>query len=232
MRALFMESLVKQDSYDIVDEPLHHLLNVVRIQKGEELLLLNGKGRGIVATVQDVSRKMMKLRFERIQQAEPKFDLDLALGVPKKEALEVCLKEATEIGFNRIFLVRSQYSQMKIPEMDRLSKLLISALEQANGFYLPKLVECSWAGVPWNDYRSILLMTSQDEATPLNENESKSKASRLLVVGPEGGFSEEELTYFRQQPMLQALRLPTPILRTTTAVAVGAGVMMQRLLDR
>jgi len=148
--------------------------------------------------------------------------------MPKREALELCLKEATELGFRKIYLVRSDYSQMRFPERERVEKLLISALEQSNAAYLPEVVEANWDNVPWGDYGEVIMMDSQtlNAESPDLANDS---LPRLLVVGPEGGFSSGEISRLHSVERIRIVNLPTPILRTPTAVAVGAGLMIQNL---
>jgi RsmE family RNA methyltransferase len=55
-------------------------------------------------------------------------------------------------------------------------------------------------------------------------------ASRLLIIGPEGGFSPQELELLHSKEALRVVNLPTPILRSPTAVAAGAGIMIESLL--
>ena len=228
MRAHWVSDLTVQDSYVLRGDSLHHLVNVVRVEAGEELLLLNGKGLMVLTIIEAISKKEIKLQFKEQQSREQSYLFDLVLGMPKREALELCLKEATELGFRKIHLVRSDYSQMRFPEKERIEKLLVAALEQSNAPYLPEVVECRWEEIPWNSYGEIILMDSQTTNAPAIDSTNTS-AARLLVVGPEGGFSPEELSRLHQVEKLKIVNLPTPILRTPTAVAVGAGLMIQSL---
>lgn len=227
MRAAYLEDLSSQNQYTLSGDILHHLVNVIRIEKNEELLLLNGKGLSVITVVTDVSKKILTLKKLSEKNSETKFHLDLVLGIPKKDALELSLKEAVELGFNKIYLVRGTYSQNKVPEKERMASLLVSALEQSNSPFLPEVIEADWETVPWNDYGTVLLLDSQSgKATS-----SRSISDRnLLIVGPEGGFSPEELESLRAKKNLESILLPTPILRTPTAVAAGAGVLLQRLM--
>ena len=230
MRAHFVRELEEKDSYSLEGDSLHHLVNVIRIQKDEEILLLNGNGLGVVARVESISKKNISLKLLNVLTPPVQLPMDLALGIPKKDSLDLCLKQSVELGFRRIYLVRGQYSQNKVPEADRLQNLLVSALEQANAFYLPQLLEVSWQELPWSEFGSILLMDSKP-VVEQTKPELSPRALRLLIVGPEGGFSDEELSYFHSQQNITPLHLPTPILRTSTAVATGAGIMLQRLMD-
>lgn len=229
MRAHWVSDLAVQETYILKDESLHHLVNVIRIETGDELLLLNGKGLQILTVVQTIAKRELRLDFKGEVPSERKYTFDLALGMPKREALELCLKQATELGFRKIYLIRSAYSQMKVPEADRIEKLLVSALEQSNGAYLPEIEEAKWESIPWDHYQSALLLDSQ---TPLKKPtfDMVPLHPHLLIVGPEGGFSPEELRFLHSQSQMNVVNLPTPILRTPTALAAGAGIMLESLL--
>ncbi|MES2528446.1 MAG: RsmE family RNA methyltransferase [Bdellovibrionota bacterium] len=227
MRAVFLPDLSSHHEYLLSGDILHHLVNVIRIEKDEELLLLNGRGLSVKTLVVEASKKILKLTTLSESTTERAFNLDLILGVPKKDALELSLKQAVELGFRKIYLVRSDYSQTKVPETDRIMSLLVSALEQSNSPFLPEVIEADWKSVPWNDYGTVLMLDSQ------TGNAGKSKlVSKIncLVIGPEGGFSPAELLDLRSRPQVEAILLPTPILRTPTAVATGAGLILQRLM--
>lgn len=228
MRASFQKDLTIQDSYQLRGDAAHHLVNVVRIEMGEEILLLNGAGLRVKTKVSSLSKKEVLLTSIEQVTAERTFQMDLALGIPKKEALELSLKQAVELGFRKIFLVRSQYSQTKLPETERIMSLLVSALEQSNSSYLPEIHSVSWNEIPANDYTEILMMDSQNET---KKTHGQKMTAALLIVGPEGGFSPEESALLHQLPKIRIVNLPTPILRTPTAVATGAGILLGSLLD-
>lgn len=228
MRASFQKDLTIQDSYRLSGDAAHHLVNVVRIELGEEILLLNGAGLRVKTKVTSLSKKEVQLTNLEHSMAERPFQMDLALGIPKKEALELSLKQAVELGFSKIFLVRSQYSQTKLPETERIMSLLISALEQSNSSYLPEIHPVGWNEIPTADYNEILMMDSQHET---KKTHGQKMTAALLIVGPEGGFSPEESGFLHQLSKIRIVNLPTPILRTPTAVATGAGILLGSLLD-
>jgi 16S rRNA (uracil1498-N3)-methyltransferase len=230
MRAVWLPSIASGPKHLLVGEAYHHLVNVVRTEAGEDVLLLDGKGLKVWVRVMQISRRELHLQETGREEVQRRFEMDLALGIPKREALEMVLKEATELGIRRIYLVRAAYSQQKVPEADRLQKLLVSALEQSNAPFLPEILESNWQSIEWNEYGLKLLMDSQTEEC--THEVLDFFAPTLLVVGPEGGFEKSELSYLHQRPGLEILNLPTPIMRTPTAVATGAGCLLQRLIDR
>ncbi len=228
MRAFYLKDLSKQDLYSLKGEEAHHLINVVRLQVSEELLLLNGQGLMVFTTVEFVSRKELVLKYIRHEERANSSVIDLALGIPKKDALELSLKQAVELGVGRIFLVRGDYSQIKIPELERLESLLVSALEQSNSTFLPQLSTSDWENLPFSEYAQINWMNSQP-TTSLSLTSTKGR--QLLMVGPEGGFSPNEVHQISKLENLQTIYLPTPILRTPTAVSAGVGFLFGRLLN-
>lgn len=228
MRAHWLSSLEVKDDYILSGDSLHHLVNVVRIEKGESLLLLNGKGLFVETTVEQISKRELFLRKVSHREESLPYYFDLALGMPKREALELSLKQATELGFRKIYLIKSDYSQMRFPEPDRTEKLLVSALEQSNAPFLPEVVQAKWEDISYSSYEEALLLDSQTKMEPPRDRKLNGK--RLLIVGPEGGFSPQELIFLHAQETVKVLNLPTPILRTPTAVATGAGIMIESLL--
>ena len=229
MRAHWVSSLEMEDQYTLKGDELHHLVNVIRIEKEEPLLLLNGQGLIIETRVEMISKKEMILKKIDQRHRIRQFEFDLALGMPKREALELCLKEATELGFRRIYLIKSDFSQMRFPDKERTEKLLISALEQSNAPFLPEVIFTEWDQIPFNRYKRVLLLDSQTNDIN-SQGEILGGSEELLIVGPEGGFSAIEIQFLHSQSNIKVVNLPTPILRSPTAVATGAGIMIESLL--
>lgn len=227
MRAAYLEDLTIQDQYVINGETYHHLVHVVRIEKGEELLLLNGKGLEVICKVTQINKRDLFLEKKQHRQNQLNFHCDVALGLPKKDAFDLCLKQIVELGITKAYLVKSSYSQFKLPEADRMHKVLVSALEQSNSPHLTELVSCDFKDIDYAQYDQVVLLDSQ---TGQVKPEGK-KGKSLLIVGPEGGFSPEEFSFFETLPNLVRLHLPTPIMRTPTALSCGVGVILQRLMD-
>lgn len=227
MRAHWLPDLEIQDEYSLTGDSLHHLVNVIRIEKGESLLLQDGKGQFVETIVEDISKKALRLKKVTSYTKNQDYHFDLALAMPKRDALELSLKQAVELGFRKIYLIKSEYSQMRFPEADRTQNLLVSALEQSNAPFLPEVLQAEWEEIPWPSYNEALLLDSQ---TKIGTSKPSVSGKKLLIVGPEGGFSPRELTFLHGQEVVRVLNLPTPILRTPTAVATGAGIMMQSLL--
>jgi RsmE family RNA methyltransferase len=90
------------------------------------------------------------------------------------------------------------------------------------------LSTCDWGKLPFADYAQINWMNSQPTASL---SLSSTKGRQLLMVGPEGGFSPNEVHLISKLENLQTIFLPTPILRTPTAMSAGVGFLFGRLLN-
>lgn len=230
MRSSFQKALSVGEDYVVTGDAHHHLVHVIRIEEDEKILLTNGQGLQVVAQVQSITKKELRLKHVELREQHRSFAVDLALGMPKKEALELCLKQATELGLRKIYLIRSAYSQTKMPDDERIQSLLVSALEQSNAPYLPQVISSAWDELPWSQYQTCLMLDSQT-TTPRPSTAMSATHSQLLIVGPEGGFSPEEITKLHAVDNLRVLHLPTPILRSPTALATGVGYVLKSLLD-
>lgn len=227
MRAVYLKDLEINDQYFLKGDAHHHLVHVVRIEIGEKILLLDGKGLNVECEVASFNKKEVVLNKLAHKQTQLSYRLDIALGVPKKDAFDLCMKQVVELGIHTVYLVRSDYSQMRLPENDRIEKLLISGLEQSNSPLLTHFQETTFADIDYSQYQSVVLLDSQNNV----QADKFVKGNILLIVGPEGGFSPEEFQFFEKLPHLVRLNLPTPIMRTPTALSCGTGIVLQRLMD-
>ena len=106
LRAVYLKDLTISDQYVLKDETHHHLVHVVRIENGEEILLLDGKGQTVVAEVTSFNKKEVLLKKISEKFIEPAYQIDVALGVPKKDAFDLCMKQVAELGIGTVYLVR------------------------------------------------------------------------------------------------------------------------------
>lgn len=202
----------------------HRLHRVLRLGAGAVVGLCNGRDGLWEATLNDdKARSAVVGRQVRVQPVRR--GLTLVLCVPKRDAWESALRQATELGVTEIIPVLSARCVPTKLNMDRARELVREAAEQCEVLVLPVLREVAkfenWlAGlqtpVAWAYERA-----EGDERT-LRQN-----AYGALLVGPEGGFGPAEVAALRAHPLVQTLSLGDTILRVDTAVV--AGLQMLRI---
>ncbi len=230
MRAVFLENL--DNLKDIKGDEAHHLLNVVRIQEGEEILLLNGVGARVFARVTGVEKNRVTFEILESLQMEKADKVHLAIGTPKKDAFEEVLRNATELGISKIFHFKSQFSQQDFIFNERVRRVLISSLIQSNNPYFPsleKVADLNTLVKNFNQYDKVIYFCSHTKIHLSTELTLKEKDKILLIIGPEGGFSIEEEELLTKNKLILTQHLPTFILRAPTAVVAAMGWVMGKL---
>lgn len=207
-----------------------HLIKIARVEAGEEVLLLNGKGLQIVSTVKDVSKKQCILSLGASNFENRKYNIDLLLALPKKDTLEEAFDFITQLGIRRVYLWNSEYSQLKSFNEDRLQKIMISALKQSNNFYMPEyeILNSDYQKIiSSSDYESVFLFTLEDE----NDSEFvlNSQKQYLYIIGPEGGLSSSEENQIKNAQSIVRINMPSPILKVVPAISTGLGFLLSRL---
>lgn len=207
------------DSLVIEDEQVHHLKNVLRLKEGDDVLVLNGKGLKAKASLEKINKKNIELVVLEKNLVPKASSLELAVGIPKKENFEDICRVATELGVEKIYAVKCDYSQWSYKHSERLDKILISACLQSNNPWLPEIVSIDNVDNLINLEKTVIPMDFSVGKSIENIVLEKT----ILFVGPEAGFSNAEREKFKD---LSCLELKTPILRATSAVPTGIGYLM------
>lgn len=229
MRAICLEGKAITANTPIVlkDELFHHVVQVCRLRIGDELLVLNGEGLKAQGKITEMGKRQAIIQILEVTQTPPPAPRDALLFIPKKDALELMLKMAVELGVRRLFLFRGAYSQERIPEEARLQAVLLSAIEQSNNPWFPQIVVVKkLEDMEWNEYRHILCFDPSGSAA--NEFQCTLTDGILTVIGAEAGFSNEEMQYFAQLPGGLQVAWSTPILRAPTALGMAIGWVTAR----
>lgn len=217
------QPLASGELVDLEEGPSRHLARVLRMQPGRELILFNGTGGEYSAHLHSLNKKTVSAEVGTYQpeDRESPLNLELAISLSRGERMDWVLQKATELGVSRISLLLTERTEVKLSG-DRLEKklghwrqVLISACEQCQRNRLPVLnppaTLDSW--LEGNDCGLSLVLHHRDsQSLP----ETEAPKSLALLVGPEGGLSEEEIGRARSAGC-QPLTLGPRVLRTETA---------------
>lgn len=212
----------------------HHVARVLRLRRGNPVVLFDGSGGEFDATVQTVAREQVRVVVERHRPVSRESDLHvcLVLGVSRGERMDWALQKTVELGVSEIAPVLSERSVVKLePErgerrMAHWARVVRSACEQSGRTRLPclhpprPLSEWLAAGGPPGTRIAL-----DPIAPPLSEQVAPA-AAVVLAVGPEGGFSEAELERLDAHGF-RRVSLGPRTLRTETAAA--AAVLLAQL---
>lgn len=222
------QAFVAATEVALVEDAFHHLVQVCRLRAGEEILLLNGAGARAMGRIAEIGKRRATVNVISVETLPAPAKFDVVLAVPKRDALDLMVKMCVELGIRKAFLIRSAFSQERTPEEPRLAALVQNATEQSNNPWPTEFVVLkTWDEVPWSDYKTTLCF---DPTGAAGEGLRLRKDDGILtLLGPEGGFSAEELSRIKAQAGVHTVAWPTPILRAPTALAMGVGWVTARL---
>jgi 16S rRNA (uracil1498-N3)-methyltransferase len=225
---LFFTPDISGDFATLDEEESRHLLTVLRRKVGDGIQLTDGRGFFYQAEIAEIGKRQVLARVVGRQAEPPTGRGRLHVGIaPTKqlERIEWFLEKATEIGVDELTLLHCQRSERDSARVDRLEKILRSAMKQSLRATLPRLQPMT-RFQPWAaGLGAIPKYIAWCADTPLPHLNSLLQAGQdaAVAIGPEGDFSPEEVQYALGQGF-QGVSLGTARLRTETAglLAVAA----------
>ncbi len=213
----------------------NYLINVLRLGGGAPVLLFNGRDGEFSASLTASSRKAASLIVgaqTRSQEAPPNVDY---LFAPLKHArLDYMAQKAVEMGARRLRPVITRHTQVTRVNMERLRANAVEACEQCGVIWVPEIgpVEpLTEALKRWPADRLLVFCDEEaDQANPLDAlTKARAEGGVGLLIGPEGGFDDDERAAIVSAPRVLRVSLGPRILRADTA-AVAALTLIQATL--
>ncbi len=201
-------------------EEAQHAIKVLRMREGDAILVTDGKGTKAQGHIINLSRQQCMVQIDKAEeQALAPALLTLAVAPPKNiKRFEWLLEKATEVGVHRIMPFVSRYSERKDLKTERLQKLVLSAMKQSLKYHLPQIEPLQsfedMLQYPFDGSKLIAWCKAED--AQWMDTQLQPHTNALVMVGPEGGFSQEEYDKAVQYGF-NALRLSNSRLRTETA---------------
>jgi 16S rRNA (uracil1498-N3)-methyltransferase len=232
--ALFLVAELPDGDSFVLDGPEgHHAANVQRLRVGEGLLLGDGVGGTATAEVAAVGKGTLTLSIIDMSYAQPPEPrIVVAQGIPKGDRGELAVQAMTEVGVDEIVpwaasrCVSIWRGDRGTKARDKWAATAREASKQARRAWLPVI---GVAAVSTNVLAARATFVLHEEATvPLSSASLPSDGDIVLVVGPEGGISDEELSAFSAAGAMP-VRLGSTVLRTSTAGLAAACVLATRL---
>lgn len=215
-----------------------HAATVRRIRVGEIVDVVDGHGTRIRGEVTDTGRTDVTLAVHaRTVEPSPAVRITLVQALGKGGRDESAIEAATEVGLDRVIAWESERSisqwrgEKQMKGLARWDSIVTSAMKQSRRCHKPDvrgyargadLVELLPAGAQ-------VLVLDEQASIPLTAVELPTEGEIVLVVGPEGGLTAEEITTLTDRPGATAVRLGREIVRTSTAGPVAVAVLNTRL---
>ncbi|MBL7702566.1 MAG: 16S rRNA (uracil(1498)-N(3))-methyltransferase [Ferruginibacter sp.] len=228
----YKEELIASDTGVTLDEATSkHMVQVLRMQIGEQLQLTNGKGDLFTAEIIDDNRKRCTVKVvEKFKIQNSKFKISIAISPIKNNArFEWFLEKATEIGVSEIVPLICTRTEKEAFKFERMKSILVSAMLQSQQCWLPVLhkpVKFVSLIKSSTQQQKFIAHCTDDAKRNLSDLNNESLSSKIILIGPEGDFTADEIELALQHNF-SAVSLGNTRLRTETAGIVAAVLLTQ-----
>lgn len=228
MQRYFVEEKLKLNHlFSCQEDQIKHMSRVMRFRPKTQVICIDPFENVFLCEIQNVDSGQL-LPIEKLDDNhELDVDVTLVYGLPKNDKFEFVLQKTTELGVNRIVPFFSQRSVIKGDKNSfskkyvRYQRILKEASEQSGRLKIPKLMQAiklNEISQYLSDYNLVAYeeASKQGEASHLSQVMNSSYESITIIVGPEGGFDEKEITYMKSLGIVEC-SLGKRILRSETA---------------
>lgn len=222
---LFYTPDISGDYYTLSPEESKHCVRVLRMEAGEPVILVDGKGNWFEGEIDRAEAKGCGVRVleKKTEYGKRPFRLHLAIAPTKNiDRIEWMLEKCTEMGIDAITMLNTEHSERKVVKEERLEKVLVAAMKQSLKAYLPELHTMT-------DFKEFVTACRENQkfiahchgGDKLRLDEAYQPGDDVVIlIGPEGDFSEEEVQ-FAERYGFRAITLGDSRLRTETAGIVA-----------
>lgn len=213
----------------------HYLAHVMRAKEGINVAVFNGRDGEWLAEVDALSKKTIALRLKHVlnpQKNSP--DLWLAFA-PIKNRLDGVVEKAVELGVSKLLPVFTRYAVVKSVNMDKITSYAVEAAEQSGRMDVPNIEEHKDISAllgSWPKDRTLLFADESGHGADLKALLPSLPPGRYgILIGPEGGFAEDERRMLAAMPQVRAFCMGPRILRADTASVAALACVQAWLGD-
>ncbi len=213
---------------------VNHLKNVFRMKVGDSLRVADGEYEYICNIINIEKKEILAEIMEKKEdEYSTKIKVDAALGILKNDKMDLVIQKLTEIGINRIIPTVTKRTIVKLNgKKDKWDTVSKEALKQCQGIKLVEITEpLKLSEINYSGYDLVLLPYECAENTRIKDvlkNIGEIPERILYLIGPEGGFSEEEVSFLKEKGA-EVVTLGKRILRAETAAIVVGGILINDL---
>ncbi|HUR30210.1 MAG TPA: RsmE family RNA methyltransferase [Saprospiraceae bacterium] len=227
----YVPTLVKDEILVTIDgDEWHHCYNVVRLRDGDMLVVCNGKGLCFEGKIEKATPKSGQIRLTRDIsndfQHPRNYHIHIAVAPTKNiDRIEFAIEKLVEIGIDELTFLNCDHNERTRLRMDRMEKIVIAACKQSKKIHFPIVHDMTTPAKCIEFVKSyfisgkILCCHLDESSGAISENYSANE-NVVVLIGPEGGFSEAEIAMLKLNSV-NLIHLGPHRLRVETAAIVA-----------
>lgn len=228
----FEENIPQSGKFFLSEESSKHIIQVLRMKEGEEINITNGKGELLTSSVVTANKRKTEVTItNRKYTSSSTQKITVAISPIKNNTrFEWFLEKATEIGISEIIPLICNRTEKNSMKMERMHNIIVSAMLQSRQGWMPELKEPVKFPeiIKSSGYQQKFIAHCNDSEKKTLKDFNTGNFSRIILIGPEGDFTENEITAAGQNNFIP-VSLGETRLRTETAGIVAAVLLMNKL---
>lgn len=234
-RLYYKDNLTVGFSVKLDARATHYLAHVLRLNKGNEVVLFNGDVGDVLGTITSIRKKEITISLDKII-AKPLVSclyIHLGLAISKGESMDYAIQKSVELGVNEVTPLFSEFCEVKFKESKRekhklhhWQKVAVSACEQSGAHAPPHIYPAtkfeSFIQRKSSRMKLILDLRARKKISDINQGDEIE-----MLVGPEGGFSDREISFAKKQGY-KPVHLGPRVLRAETAPIAAIAILQSK----
>jgi 16S rRNA (uracil1498-N3)-methyltransferase len=230
IRLFVPDSLSSTKKISLSAEQSHYIHNVMRKKLGDTILVFNGSDGEFSAVLEHIDKKHAVLALEtQTRTQEQEKGITLFFAPVKNASPAYIVQKATELGVGRIIPIITERTIVRSVKHDKLIANAIEAAEQCERLTVPTILPSIKLEQVFTTQIKKLYFACENEreGALLSQIKSTSISEEIgLIIGPEGGFTEQETKWLRSQPQVETCSLGPRILKADTAAIAAISLLM------
>lgn len=227
---LYLDTKLQENAVvSLSSDDSHYLCNVMRCVNGNQIKCFNENDGEFLCEITNSNKKQTMLSVKnKLRLPNPEADVWLIFAPLKKDKTDFVIEKAVELGVSKIIPVYTEYTNLSHIKTDRFRAQAKEASEQCERLSVPEIaspLKLDELLNGWDASRQLFFMDERRNGASVIENFTKSQGKPCaLLIGPEGGFSENETQKLNSQAFVKNICLGPRILRAETAAVAALAV--------
>lgn len=228
------------EEINLIGLDVNHIKNVLRYKAGDELTVCDEAEQRYLTKIKELSNECITLHIEKKMNfsTEPSIKITLIQGLPKFDKMDLIVQKCTELGVEKIIPVIMERTVVKIDgsngakKVERWNKIALEASKQCGRTKIPtveKIVNLENIVENLSKYDIVIVPYECEKENMIKavlRNTDTNIGNVAVVIGPEGGFSEKDISVLEKLPNVKKVSLGERILRTETAGIVTVAMLL------